>query len=42
MGGSPFQGRCPASDVNDRGCPGKADHLSVGGAAGNVSAQPLG
>ena len=26
-GGSPFQGRCPASEVNDRGCPEKPDHL---------------
>jgi hypothetical protein len=27
-GGSPFQGRCPASEVNDGGCPEKPDHLS--------------
>ena len=26
--GAPFQGRCPASEVNDGGCPGKPDHLS--------------
>jgi hypothetical protein len=25
-GGSPFQGPCPASEVNDGGCPEKADH----------------
>jgi len=24
----PFQGRCPASEVNDGGCPEKPDHLS--------------
>jgi hypothetical protein len=28
IGGSPFQGWCPASEVNDRGCPGKPDHLN--------------
>ena len=28
IGGSPFQGRCPASEVNDGGCPEKPDHLS--------------
>ena len=28
IGGSPFQGRCPASEVNDGGCPEKLDHLS--------------
>jgi hypothetical protein len=27
IGGSPFQGRCPASEVNDGGCPEKPDHL---------------
>ena len=27
IGGSPFQGRCPASEVNDGGCPKKPDHL---------------
>jgi hypothetical protein len=27
-GGSPFQGRCPASEVNDGGCPEKPDHLN--------------
>jgi hypothetical protein len=26
--GAPDQGRYPALDVNDRGCPGKPDHLS--------------
>jgi len=26
--GSPFQGRCPASEVNDGGCPEKPDHLT--------------
>jgi len=25
--GAPDQGRYPASEVNDRGCPGKPDHL---------------
>jgi hypothetical protein len=28
MMGAPFQGRCPASKVNDGGCPGKPDHLT--------------
>jgi CHAT domain-containing protein len=28
IGGSPFQGRCPASEVNDGGCPKKPDHLN--------------
>ena len=28
--GAPFQGRCPASEVNDGGCPRKPDHLSDG------------
>jgi hypothetical protein len=27
--GAPFQGRCPASEVNDGGCPGKPDHLTI-------------
>jgi len=27
MLGTPFQGWCPASEVNDGGCPGKPDHL---------------
>jgi len=26
--GSPFQGRYPASEVNDGACPGKPDHLT--------------
>ena len=30
IGGSPFQGRCPASEVNDGGCPEKPDHLRRG------------
>jgi hypothetical protein len=30
-GGSPFQGRCPASEVNDGGCPEKPDHLKGDG-----------
>ena len=25
----PFLGRCPASEVNDRSCPEKPDHLSI-------------
>jgi hypothetical protein len=29
IGGSPFQGRCPASEVNDGGCPGKPDQLTL-------------
>ncbi len=29
IGGSPFQGRDPASEVNDGGCPEKPDHLMV-------------
>ncbi len=29
IGGSPFQGWCPASEVNDKGCPGEPDHLSL-------------
>jgi hypothetical protein len=29
IGGSPFQGRCPASEVNDGGCPEKPVHLSL-------------
>ena len=28
IGGSPVQGRYPASEVNDRACPAKPDHLS--------------
>jgi hypothetical protein len=28
MVGAPFQGWCPASEVNDGGCPGKPDQLS--------------
>jgi hypothetical protein len=28
IGESPLQGRCPASEVNDGGCPEKPDHLS--------------
>jgi len=31
MVGAPFQGWCPASEVNDGGCPGKPDQLSAGG-----------
>jgi hypothetical protein len=27
--GAPDQGRYPASEVNDRGCPGKPDHLKL-------------
>jgi hypothetical protein len=27
---APFQGWCPASEVNDGGCPGKPDHLRMG------------
>jgi hypothetical protein len=30
-GGNPFQGRCPASEVNDGGCPEKPDHLTDSG-----------
>ena len=30
IGGSPFQGRYPASEVNDGGCPEKPDHLRLG------------
>ena len=28
--GAPIQGRCPASEVNDGGCPEKPDHRSKG------------
>jgi len=28
IGGSPFQGRYPASEVNDGDCPEKPDHLN--------------
>ena len=28
--GAPDQGRYPALEVNDRGCPGKPDHLRLG------------
>jgi hypothetical protein len=28
MVGAPFQGWCPASEVNDGGCPEKSDHLN--------------
>ncbi|QPN65882.1 hypothetical protein [Synechococcus sp. CBW1006] len=28
IGGSPFQGRYPASEVNDGACPEKPDHLT--------------
>jgi hypothetical protein len=31
IGGSPFQGRYPASEVNDGDCPEKPDHLTAGG-----------
>jgi hypothetical protein len=27
IGGRPLQGLCPASEVNDAGCPEKPDHL---------------
>jgi len=27
--GAPFQGWCPASAVDDGGCPGKPDHLTL-------------
>jgi hypothetical protein len=36
IGGSPFQGRCPASEVNDGGCPGKPDHLRAAVEAGEL------
>jgi hypothetical protein len=29
--GGPFQGQCPASDVNDGSCPEKPDHLTAAG-----------
>jgi hypothetical protein len=29
IGGSPFQGRYPASEVNDGTCPEKPDHLML-------------
>lgn len=29
IGGGPFQGRCPASQVNDGGCPEKPDHFTL-------------
>ena len=31
--GEPFQGRDPASEVNDGGCPEKPDHLKMSRAA---------
>ena len=41
-GGSPFQGRCPASEVNDGGCPEKPDHLTGSCRAASGSVAPKG
>jgi hypothetical protein len=39
IGGSPFQGRCPASEVNDGDCPEKPDHLRTDSHGAYVSRQ---
>lgn len=36
-GGSPFQGRRPASEVNDGACPEKSDHLKTAQPRGDVA-----
>jgi hypothetical protein len=37
MVGAPFQGWCPASEVNDGGCPGKPDHLNPWTLLGDIA-----